>query len=112
MWYTDGNELFLDNGESVLFRVEVEEWHDLSPQKPQLQQSEEEIAVERKSPYSLIVSRSDVLCIELRLMCPGLYDRFGLRTSAVVERRGRARFIAMIQSMHGCPVPLCVQPEN
>jgi len=56
VWYEDGNELFFDKGEVVRFRVEAEQWHDLSPQKPM--RGQEEAIVEKKVPYSIIVSIS------------------------------------------------------
>ncbi|TKA63597.1 hypothetical protein B0A49_04671 [Cryomyces minteri] len=33
VWTTDGQEAFFDNHEVVRFRVEAENWHDLSPQQ-------------------------------------------------------------------------------
>lgn len=59
IWKTeDGNELFLDRNETVRFRVEGEEWTDLSPEKA-VPLGEEVEETERRSPYSIIVSSGD-----------------------------------------------------
>ncbi len=52
----DGDEYFYDKLEWVRFRVEEEQWNDLSPVAPSERGSE--IAAERKSPYSITVSFS------------------------------------------------------
>lgn len=50
----DGDEYFYDKLEWVRFRVEEEQWNDLSPVAPSERGSE--TAAERKSPYSITVS--------------------------------------------------------
>lgn len=49
----DGSTFYFDVGEVVRFRVEMEEWHDQIPNAPDLGDA---AAIERKPPYSIIVS--------------------------------------------------------
>lgn len=55
VWDSDGTELFFDKGETVLFRVEQEEWID---QKPTIVQKDEygQVIEERDTAWRLIVS--------------------------------------------------------
>ena len=50
----DGTLMYFDVGEIVRFRVETEEWHDQIPNAPDLGDG---TSLERKPPYSIIVSR-------------------------------------------------------
>ncbi|KAJ5180429.1 DNA-directed rna polymerase III 25 kd polypeptide, partial [Penicillium capsulatum] len=53
VWDTeDGSCLYYDVGEIIRFRVETEEWHDQIPNAPDT----DELAIDRKAPYSIIVS--------------------------------------------------------
>lgn len=71
IWKTeDGTELFLDRNETVRFRVEGEEWTDLSPEK-QVPLGEEVEEVERRSPYQIIVSLSLMIATCGRLTWTG-----------------------------------------
>lgn len=54
-WVNEGDEYFYDKLEWVRIRVEDEHWHDLTPVAPSERGSES--AAERKSPYSITVSR-------------------------------------------------------
>ncbi|EEH17503.1 DNA-directed RNA polymerase [Paracoccidioides brasiliensis Pb03] len=57
VWIWDNGEgavFYFDIGETVRFRVEAEEWHDLVPDGPDAQQGES--VVEKKPPYSIIGS--------------------------------------------------------
>jgi DNA-directed RNA polymerase III subunit RPC8 len=51
----EGSTFYFDVGEIVRFRVETEEWHDQIPNAPELADAP---ALERKPPYSIIVSDS------------------------------------------------------
>lgn len=54
VWDNDGAEYYYDKQDWVRLRIEVEEWHDLSPVAPG---DREAVAnAERKSPYSITVS--------------------------------------------------------
>ncbi|KAK5188193.1 DNA-directed RNA polymerase III complex subunit Rpc25, partial [Cryomyces antarcticus] len=53
VWTTDGQEAFFDNHEVVRFRVEAENWHDLSPQQ-QPKPGDGEAERDQKAPYSII----------------------------------------------------------
>ena len=52
----DGDEYFYDKLEWVRFRVEEEQWNDLSPVAPSERGSE--AVTERKSPFSITVGFS------------------------------------------------------
>lgn len=57
MWTTeDGTELFFDRYEVVRFRVEGEQWEDLSPEKTAPPGEEEQEAQPRRTPYAIQVS--------------------------------------------------------
>ena len=49
----DGSSFYFDVGEVVRLRVEMEEWHDQIPNAPDLGDAS---TIERKPPYSIIVS--------------------------------------------------------
>lgn len=55
VWNTDGNELFFDLNEPVLFRVEQEQWFD---QRPTVVQKDEEgnVVEERETPWKVVGS--------------------------------------------------------
>lgn len=53
-WVNDGDEYFYDKNEWVRVRVEDEQWNDISPSAPS--ERGNEVAAERKSPYSITVS--------------------------------------------------------
>jgi len=55
IWNNDGDELFFDRGEPVLFRVEQEEWTD---QKPTVVRKNEDgdVIEERDTSWRVIVS--------------------------------------------------------
>lgn len=57
IWNTDGSELFFDNKEPVLFRVETEEWID---QKPTVEKKDEQgnVIHERDTAWRVIGSMS------------------------------------------------------
>lgn len=55
IWWNDETPYYFDVGETVRFRVELEEWHDQIPDAPQDQASASN--TERKAPYSIVVSR-------------------------------------------------------
>lgn len=60
VWKPEGTlELFFDNGETVMFRVEQEEWID---QKPTIIQKDEhgDVIEERGTAWSIIVSGFEV----------------------------------------------------
>jgi DNA-directed RNA polymerase III subunit RPC8 len=54
IWKTEGNELFFDKGEPVLFRVEQEEWFD---QKPSVQQKDAQgqLVNQQRTAYGITV---------------------------------------------------------
>ncbi|KAI9809067.1 MAG: hypothetical protein M1825_002356 [Sarcosagium campestre] len=51
VWESDGTNYYFDKNESVLFRVEAEEWNDQSPLSPP--GIEPDISMTRKSTYSI-----------------------------------------------------------
>lgn len=53
IWENEGSSFYFDIGEVVRFRVEMEEWHDQIPNAPDLGDG---TGMERKAPYSIIVS--------------------------------------------------------
>ena len=60
IWHNDDGgeeptELFFDQGDTVRFRVEGEEWCDLSAKAPGLKDGVDGV-VERKTPYKIIGS--------------------------------------------------------
>ena len=59
IWHNDDGEepteLFFDQGDTVRFRVEAEEWSDASAKAPVLEEGLDGV-VERKSPYKIIGS--------------------------------------------------------
>jgi DNA-directed RNA polymerase III subunit RPC8 len=55
IWNPDGQKFYLDNQETVRFRVEAEYWFDQTPLGP----NEKEEDTDRRSPYAIEASMGE-----------------------------------------------------